>query len=387
MESPIYYMGNKARSRAQIVNHIDGILGKKRVYLDAFCGTGIMTAAFNERSRTISCDIQRYAVDITKGILLESEKKTHFISELDYIEEMIAERYFELASRFSKEIEAENLVCAGREAAIREYREALSIVRDQTDSDIIRNLAGCYLTLNGSLWADAAKSAEAEINNHEVQLMLRCALLRFASLTSITTAAQFAQPNLIATKLRETDIRKIVGARDKHFRLTDYVTPFLNSGAQHKYEVVCRNANSILEMPGLTGGLLYADPPYGREHYSRFYHVLEFLSHEYGTRYSNISNSRESSAYGIRSKAYRALTELTATARARGMSVAVSYVSDKHGEPVKNRVLSVDQITQCIKDSHGEFELREIFRDQYSGFSKSSYATGRVSNEILIIAR
>jgi adenine-specific DNA-methyltransferase len=74
--------------------------------------------------------------------------------------------------------------------------------------------------------------------------------------------------------------------------------------------------------------VLYADPPYTKDHYSRYYHVLEtLLRYDYPTSRGagRVRDDRHLSAFCYRSRAAQGFQDLAATAAAVGAPLIVSY--------------------------------------------------------------
>ncbi len=111
-------------------------------------------------------------------------------------------------------------------------------------------------------------------------------------------------------------------------------------------------------------GVIYADPPYTRDHYSRFYHVLETLclrddpqvstTFEAGPTSRGLYRSeRHQSPFCIKSQAPGAFAELFA--KARGVPLLLSYSPFvKDGHP---RMMSIDAIAVLARQHYRAVEV------------------------------
>ena len=97
-------------------------------------------------------------------------------------------------------------------------------------------------------------------------------------------------------------------------------------------QVTTNDACDLFELD-LTGvGVIYADPPYTKDQYSRYYHVLETLYVESYPqcngkgRYPAL-NERTSSLFSVRSKVSAAFDALASACATRNLALVVSYPS------------------------------------------------------------
>src|SRR5262249_32984254 len=114
--------------------------------------------------------------------------------------------------------------------------------------------------------------------------VLLTALLSVASECAFSPGKHFAQPHRIRDdkdltflrqrilKDRALDVRALFSERVA--RILDVAAP-----AREGHTAVRATLADLLENPAPAGGvrLIYADPPYTAQQYSRFYHVLETL--------------------------------------------------------------------------------------------------------------
>ncbi len=115
-------------------------------------------------------------------------------------------------------------------------------------------------------------------------------------------------------------------------RALDALEPIGTTGWRQKNRVFCMDATSLSEhaKESLRGSVLYADPPYTKDHYSRFYHVLEtMLKYDYPSAHgqARARSDRHASAFSLKTQAQEAFSKLGALASELQCSLIVSYPS------------------------------------------------------------
>jgi adenine-specific DNA methylase len=119
--------------------------------------------------------------------------------------------------------------------------------------------------------------------------------------------------------------------------------------------------------------VLYADPPYTRDHYSRFYHVLETMCLRDDPPISRVTKGgsravsrgsyredRHQSPFCIRSAAPAAFEALFAAARRRDLPLALSYSPHEAGDGTHPRVVSSIQIIEIARSYYERVECMVI---------------------------
>ena len=132
-------------------------------------------------------------------------------------------------------------------------------------------------------------------------------------------------------------------------------------------------------------GVIYADPPYARDHYSRFYHVLETMclrdDPPISTNKTNGSirlsrgiyrQDRYQSPFCIKSQAPTAFKRLFAGVADRNLPLVLSYspfASEKNAHP---RMMTIEQVTEVAKKYFSEVEVRSPGQFFHSRLNKTS---------------
>jgi adenine-specific DNA methylase len=147
--------------------------------------------------------------------------------------------------------------------------------------------------------------------------------------------------------------------------------------------------------------VVYADPPYTRDHYSRFYHVLETIclgDHPKLSR-SNLNGGqmvsrgayredRHQSPFCIRSQAPSAFDELFKLVADRRANMVLSYSPQAEGDRVHPRVMRLEGILAIAKKY---FRSIEIQRSEMVAHSKLNRTDLHLDTpdiaEVLVVCR
>jgi adenine-specific DNA methylase len=145
--------------------------------------------------------------------------------------------------------------------------------------------------------------------------------------------------------------------------------------------------------------VVYADPPYTRDHYSRFYHVLETLSLRDSPSISTTSltgkgnasrgiyrEHRHQSPFCIKSQAPNAFDELFRGCRQLGAAVLVSYSPFlKGGHP---RLMAIEAVQQIAKAHYRHVRVESAQPLAHSKLNKSELHLDASANaEVFIICQ
>ncbi|WP_447586527.1 DNA adenine methylase [Pseudoxanthomonas mexicana] len=141
--------------------------------------------------------------------------------------------------------------------------------------------------------------------------------------------------------------------------------------------------------------MVYADPPYTAQQYSRFYHVLDVVA-DYRTPQLQMANgkvtkglygqNRYKSPYSSKRSAAGAFEQLVETAKIAGSSLAISYSLTAAGNTGNARMISLEGLKAICKRQYGrkvkEIRLGHAYR-QFNSARNSK--NDRNEPEVLII--
>ena len=131
---------------------------------------------------------------------------------------------------------------------------------------------------------------------------------------------------------------------------------------------------------------VYADPPYTRDHYSRFYHVLETIARGdapaiatvkiHGeTRFSNglYRRDRHQSPFCIRSKAPSAFNDMFLAVSSTGRNLLLSYSPYDATKKTHPRVVTMKQLMSWAKRYFKNVEVVSAGRFSHNKLNSSGH--------------
>lgn len=303
--STLQYMGSKAR----IISHIcDPIIKNNSIktVVDLFAGTGSVGYALKGYKNIISNDIEHYAFIINQAILngcnFSAEDEAAFFADVE-------QQYMLLQAKIPSALSAEKsffteggdykqyqVFCEktpsvfgpkSDDLRMKELAELVSHVMPGSASApgfpclFLTYYANAYFRVAQCCQIDALRSVIEQVKDKCVENVLLTVLMSVMSAAASTTThfAQFLKVKSPSTCENLLSKRKINIIEECKALLKEY----RNSGLCSKQECAeydCYNLdfseclNSIVLN---SSTLVYADPPYFKEHYSRYYHVLNTL--------------------------------------------------------------------------------------------------------------
>jgi adenine-specific DNA-methyltransferase len=146
---------------------------------------------------------------------------------------------------------------------------------------------------------------------------------------------------------------------------------------------------------------VYADPPYTRSHYSRYYHVLETMALRDRPKISlsNIQSrfslskgiyrdDRFSSSFGVRSKAEHEFEELFALCRANKMNLVLSYSPFSELKAVTPRILTINKLKEFACRHYQNVDIISCGKFVHSKLTSTDRQLDAMQEaEVLLVAR
>lgn len=310
---PIHYLGSKFRMLDFIEEVVNDLNNSGRA-CDLFAGSGSVSYQLSRKRPVISVDIQEYSKVICSALLNPAPLAKDFSS---FIEEC-------KNSEFAKNIlwAIEPLILFEKQAIINGYQgnleplcdllEHSSIVTYQSSGflgtnclllESIKNVESRLKSLNladsietmclrhfGGVYFSFLQTAHIDIllhHIHQKKLVATnpylAALLSTVSNAVNTVGKQFAQPLRPRDSKGEpkknilTKIQKDRGI-SIFSEFSEWVKKYsIISDSQYDHKILTMDYSDALDSLPSDTTVVYADPPYTRDHYSRFYHVLETL--------------------------------------------------------------------------------------------------------------
>lgn len=396
----IYYLGNKARSSSVIAEICRREFGASGVAFDVFAGSGSVARSLASRMRVITNDIQEYSRAICSASLQGSQKSRDAVRQ-HLTSAAFTNHLNDVLERHEGEVREEeellrNIVSTRRTAVEKWKRFPGKIAKFSTEAEqIIKNYAVLYFTVRSACELQALSDFARTLPG-EQETILMASILSAASRVSLTVGNQFAQPLSIVRpngEVKENFVKKYLGARKVSVikRVEDALQlyPCANKFSGDNI-CISMEDRAAVSMYGDLAHFLYLDPPYGREHYSRYYHVLEAIA---SGDYSIVKESRTKmlanryqSPYSIRNKAEDTFISLLTLASNMSLPIAVSYVDETAGAAVTNRIMSINDVRRSIKTYYPNISEHVVSEQKYSQLNHLRGRTdSRISRELLII--
>ncbi|MGG4553041.1 DNA adenine methylase [Paenibacillus humicus] len=413
----IQYMGSKTRILSSICPELISISGVD-TFVDLFSGTAAVSYALKDRLKVYSNDLQRYAYVINEAILNGASFN---------IEEEIL--FFESAQRIYNKIT--NVICdavileqdffISRDLNYLDYQffcdETPSVFKANTNkseystlSELCKNVlvgklqnkqktdlpvlfltyyANTYFGIQQSCEIDAIRAAIDKVNNKKLQNILLAALMSAMS-TAVSATTHFAQ--FLKIRDKNTASNLIEKRKLSIFTLMkEKLIEFREKGLLSRQTsiAVCGNMDYLEFLNSVPLGentLVYADPPYFKEHYSRYYHILETLClYDYpeitfNHRLNDFTagryrDDRAVSPFGKKSHALNAFKALVDTCGNSSAPLAISYAD--------NSIVDFNDIKKLFDENYDVTTKLIPLKHSNQGRSNSNNQV----NEVLIIGK
>ena len=314
---PIQYIGSKSRVVSTIVSECEKLYKHGEFIVDLFSGSSVVSQSlYNKGMHIIANDILSFSSDIAACMLNQgrNSESSDFVkffidnitlnsinsTYIKYFDDFIAEEYFYLSDKDLLRLKKlyEKLPQVGN--TVRPNEQVLYI-RNHWGFSAINNpplfanyYSGTYFGIRQALEIDLLRrQIEYEWDNKKdiwEKNILLSALYNTCSIIVNSAGKHFAQP----LGINDTNELKITNIRLFENRSYDVIEVFktcvLNILASFKinnYDEKSYALNMDVCTPEFRNiisdkkvSVIYADPPYTAQQYSRFYHILEVL-HSY----------------------------------------------------------------------------------------------------------
>ena len=435
----IHYLGSKLRLLEEIKAAVDSVATKNGAICDLFSGSGTVSKYLLQYGSVISVDVQKYSQVICEASMGFLENPPDADSILAEIRSQAISR--EMERCFSELLEYEEKCTLdalhGNIAPLYEIIEqgSLYIYDHHETGDITGDLKSCMeLGLTrvhnnrlpdladsmicryyGGLYFSYAQAVALDCIAHWVfrqkgllHTKTLAALLSTASEIVNTVGKQFAQPLKVRSssgELKSSLLSKILSDRSENvYRIFGkWLTYYFGAGSdQYAYHVLCEDYVSALErLKSYPISAVYADPPYTRYHYSRYYHVLETIclrdNPDVSTTFPNgkggisraiYRSDRHQSPFCIKSRAEGAFDMLFQKVRELDVPLILSYSPFDASKAVTPRLQTIDHLVEKAKSYFAEANVvspGEFTHTKLNSAEKNFEANHEA--ELLIICR
>lgn len=395
------YLGSKLRLLDFIEDNVLEITPKEAGICDLFAGSGCVSRKLSKFHPIVACDIQKYSKVIANALLKKSYIEDNEISR--FFENINTESAETLREIFSPLIEMEHnaienknldiLTCILEYGSVEVFKiehnvsilsNHLGTVSKRLENEhlndvrslISRYYGGVYFSYKQAVEIDIILEGIHKLISEDNRDLFLAALLSTASDIVATVGKHFAQP--IKARDSKGNIKITVynkAVKDKTINVVDLYHEWLI-----KYRNLTKNDYQHITLQGDFEQCLkslpqevktvYADPPYTRDHYSRYYHVLETLTLRDTPKISTVTihgsthvsngiyrEDRHQSPFCIKSKApnaFRKMFELTSTS---GRNLLLSYSPYDETKKSHPRVVTIQQLISLAREYFDNVEI------------------------------
>lgn len=354
----IRYMGNK-HDVAPVVADLVRRRRADRPFLDVFCGMcSVGGAVARTERRVIGNDIQSFAALVARCLVATAQGPPSQESLTDSLRRSYRTNESRLLARFGEAVAREERIISNADAVA--YRRAYADWRHGANDRAVAaelaqlaegrhslpyrlatlSFAWGYFGLRQAIAIDSVRYA---IDRARAAGRLTPAGADWALVALLQAAScASASPGHFAQYLRPSSDEGVV--RILRQRRRDIWSQFLHeAGELQPYGTPeWREGNAVLQSDalaiwdqldalGFENGIVYADPPYSKDHYSRYYHVLETL-----TRYDypaadgkgRYRPDRFATPFSLKTRVQDAMGELCRAVAERGSTLILSYPSN-----------------------------------------------------------
>ena len=434
---PIHYLGSKLRMTRVIHETVRQVRAGQGVVCDLFSGSGVVSSALSSQWEVVAVDIQEYARVLAEAILnpvvISSSQISHMVRDAscDAVGRSLSFAFAPLAD-FEKDSLQE--AARGNPVPLAELLEAGSILKAQIEgleavtspvqhvfSETLRRLSSEGLDHStksvtarhfGALYFGVEQAVQLDLLRERIERappphrdVLKAALLFAASKIVATVGKQFAQPprpRNSSGKIKPNLWRRL--AKDRALDVFSAFVSGLEQFARRSTAFVPGTAvrsdyQDFLRSWDRPVAAFYADPPYTRDHYSRYYHVLETLCLRDNPEVSKtnldggISTSRgvyrtnrHQSPFSIISTAPEAFEDLFYLTKSHNAPLILSYSGEAEGKPSRPRVMPLGRLVNLASEHFRTVEVRHVDGLKHSKLTKRNLhlAAPEVAESMLI---
>ncbi|KTC96634.1 DNA adenine methylase [Legionella feeleii] len=375
---PMQYMGGKGRIVDKILDGISSRFTKTNKFIDLFAGSGVVSFEAMLRGYQVSAnDIQPYSSVVLSSMLNFSlDGIDYLINKLsnisdneifsharnNYLADYNIERNFinDLNKNLFNWDNYRNFcestfLCSGKKSEI-DY-----LKKHEQWSLFLAYYRNTYFGIKQSAEIDYLRELSEGLDEN-----LKCHLMAsvISSLTycvsSTTHLAQFLKPT--------TEKNTICLLKKRALKITDMVIQRLKLLKKlnfYRGGVVLNSdfKDAIKDLNLSSNCIVYADPPYFKEHYSRYYHVLDtFVLYDYpeltfnkrinGITKGRYRKNRIVSDFGKKNTARNAFSELCDSCNIYGNKLAISYACSS--------IVEKDFFYNIAKEKHLDLNVLEF---------------------------
>lgn len=351
---PMQYLGSKGRISKWIIGNLSKELPNSKNLVDLFAGTGsVSLEAINQGYNVILNDIQPYSYALLSSLF---EKPKVGLPETVSVLQSFINKKSNLLRRSRKQLSDHLLLedefiksLNNQKFNWKRYKKFcdstprlgknLGLIKRKSNKqyDLFSwYYPNTYFGIRQCLEIDTirefADKQDENVRAHILAAVISCLTFNVSSTTHL---AQFIKPNnkkqaeFILKKRSKSIIESVIHRLNK---LSEFNDPVVGTVYNLDY------LDALKRVPNGVSTLVYADPPYFKEHYSRYYHVLDtFFLYDYPKLTLNpqtkaltegiYRTNRIVSNFGLKSKVAVAFEDMLMACKEKGVSLAISYAN------------------------------------------------------------
>lgn len=351
MPLPMQYMGGKGRIVHDIIGGISSSFGDVSRFIDLFAGSGVVSFQAMLKGYKVSAnDIQPYSSTVLSSMLVHStdgidnliegltnitddqifgNSRTNYLAdyftEKSFIIDLDADRFdWKKYQNFCESV----ILSSGKKADIK------TLMANEQWTLFLSYYRNTYFGVRQCAEIDYLRELSEKIDENLKGHLLACVVSSLTYCVSSTThLAQFLKPS------SERNSKNLLKKRS--LKVIDLVISRLrllsNQNVPRNGTVLNSDFRDAIDKLKLDSTcVVYADPPYFKEHYSRYYHVLDtFVLYDYPeltfnkrlgeTTKGRYREDRLVSDFGKKSLVRNAFDELCDSCLKYGNKLAISY--------------------------------------------------------------
>lgn len=401
---PIHYLGSKLRVLEAIVKQINTISEKQLKVLDLFSGSTVVSQALADSGHQVtSNDVMGYSQSFaiaTLGIgrclendILEEVRATLFTEYKNNRFHSLFNEIIELESDcitnqnglellnliesgpkiWSEQVRNQNLLIAYKNLKMLEGFTAF-----ETPILVTSFYGGTYFGYKQATEIDnlrftIEKCANAGTISPWAKKAVLTALLSAASLAAFTPGKHFAQYHKVTgkvdTKFHEKRIladRKI-NILDEFNKALKIIFSRKNDGNHVALNFSMEDLSQNLREESFD--VIYADPPYTAQQYSRFYHIPEVINSYKVPKLQIVKGEVTSGVYGIdrfksrfssKKETPEAFKDLARLALSKNADLLLSYSGNINGNSGNGRMITLEELTSILGSFFQSVEVVQL---------------------------
>lgn len=431
---PIHYLGSKLRLMEPLRNALDHVDPGRGPVVDLFAGSGTVSAALASSRDVIAVDIQEYSRVLCSAVLRPAALQEREVPSLlarigerirtnraitapliEYESVCLTSAQHDDHDPICELIEHASMVAFAAEGRMpvrpefeRAHQQARELIDMESPATLVSRLyGGLFFSYKQAADLDAILAIAHNYEGSTRDLVLASAISTASEIVN-TVGKHFAQP----IKPRNSEgkpKRNLIGKilRDRQISVMEVFSSWLaryrNLPATARPHCAIRaDYADALARISRGVGVVYADPPYTRDHYSRFYHVLETMCRwdDPGVSTTRIRSSRakfsrgmyrtdrHQSPFCIKSEAAPAFEKLFNGVRSLGAPLVLSYSPYAVDGAAHPRVMTIDKIRDLARSYFRTVETVSVGRFSHMKLNASHlHLSASEEAELILVCR